>query len=278
MAILCQSMRPVYCHVVQLRKLGVLIIGQEQMETFKQTMFASFENEMVLHSKDFSPQLCEVLGDKQLRVTVRSAITRAESYGFTNRGSIRLFIELMFLRGSAFDTDPQYPMIGKILRASGDQMQRAEQIHKDSLDYFEKVSGPGAVNLHKALRELLVFAKKSLTFSSHTFVADMVQEMTRVFPQKAAYIGDEGLMTLIHEGHAEARKYGLSTVRGETLVLLLMFAFGHGCIDDQLYPWISRTLRAEQIIDSTVRAERLEKKAKTWLTHVLTWLETRNRT
>ena len=135
-----------------------MVIRAEQMRAFEQAARRQFEQEMVAHSKDFSPPLCEVIGDDQLLVALRSAMTRAEGYGFTYRGPIRLFIEMMFLCGSAFDTDPQYKAVGEILRASGDQMQRAEQIHELVLDNLGKVSGPGAVNVRKALSDLLIFA------------------------------------------------------------------------------------------------------------------------
>ncbi len=62
----------------------------------------------------------------------------------------------------------------------------------------------------------------------------MLQEMTRIFPQKVAYIGEKGVTMLIHEEYAKAQKYGLPAVRGKALVAVLMFAFGHGCTDDPL--------------------------------------------
>ena len=52
-------------------------------------------------------------------------------------------------------------------------------------------------------------------------------------------------------------------------MVALMIAFGHGCTEDPLYPWIARTLKDERITDATERAERLERKAVTWLKHVL---------
>lgn len=247
----------------------MLKIRKQQIEVFEQAALRNFENEMVAHSKEFSPRLCEVLGEEQLRVALRQAMDRAGTYGFTYRGPLRLYIELMFLCGSHFDTDPQYPAVGEALNASGDQMQRAEQIHEGVLDYLEKVSGPNNVNVRKALEALSVFARKPITFSSNDFVAEMLQEMTRSFPQKAAYIGEERLTALIHEGRAEARKYDFPPPRGEALVVVLMFAFGHGCTNDPLYPWIVRTLTDQRIVSSAGRAERLERKAVTWLDHVL---------
>jgi hypothetical protein len=247
----------------------MLQIRAEQMLAFEQAALRRFEDEMVVHSRDFSPLLCEIIGEDQLRVALRQAMARAAGYGFTYRGPIRLFIEMMFLCGSAFDNDPQYPALGELLRSSEGQMQRAEQIHEGFLDYLERVSGPDAANVRKALRDLLIFARKPVTLSANDFVAGMLQEMTRIFPQKVAYIGEEGLTALIHEGLAEARKYMFPTVRSEAMVVVLMFAFGHGCTYDPLYPWISRTLRDARIVNPAARAERLEKKAVTWLEHVV---------
>jgi hypothetical protein len=246
----------------------MLMIRAEQMKTFEQAAMLRFEDEMVEHSKEISPRLCEVIGDEQLRVALRSAITRSMAYGFTFRGPIRLFIEMMFFCGSAFDTDPQYLRVGEVLRTSGDQMQRAEQIYEGYLDYFDNVSGPGAANVHKALKDLAYFAKMPLRFTSNNFVSGMLQEMNAIFPKKTAYVGEEGLTALIHEGRSEAQKHGFQDIRGEAMIVALMFAFGHGCTNDPLYPWISRTLQDERIVNPEARAARLEKKAITWLEHV----------
>jgi hypothetical protein len=247
----------------------MLRIRAEQMLAFEQAAMRRFEDEMVVHSKDFEPLLCEIIGEEQLRVAIRQAIARAAAYGFTYRGPIRLFIEMMFLSGSAFDTDPQYPAFGNLLRSSDDQMQRAERIREEFLDYLEKVSGPDAINVQKALRELLVLARDPVTLSESNFVAEMLQGMTRVFPQKVAYVGEKALTVLIHEGLAEAQRYGFRTVRSKGMIVVLMFAFGHGCTNDPLYPWLSRTLTDTRIVDPAARAQRLEKKSITWLEHVV---------
>ncbi|MFN0105868.1 MAG: hypothetical protein ACKV2U_27750, partial [Bryobacteraceae bacterium] len=240
------------------------VIRTQQMKLFEQAALRQFEEEMMAHGKSLSPRLCEVIGDEQLLVALRAAMTKADSYGFTNRGPIRLYIEMMFFCGSAFDTDPQYSAVGQVLRASGDQMQRAEQIHEGYLDYLEKVSGPGAVNVHKALKDLLDLVRMPVAHSGD-FETSMLYEVNRIFPLKAAYVGEAALRALIEEGIAEARQYRFDTGRQTALLVVLKFAFGHGCTDDPLYPWISRTLRDERTIDPAGRAARLENKAITWL-------------
>ena len=247
----------------------MLKIRAAQFKVFEEAALQSFEDEMVVHSRKLTPRLSKVLGEDQLRVALRQAMERAGTYGFTNRGPVRLYIELMFLYGSDFDTDPQYPEVAQVLNASGDQMQRAERLFEMILDYQDNVSGLDAVNVRKALEALSVAARQPLSLSSNDFDVEMLREMHRAFPQKAAYVGDEQLTTLILEGRAEARKYGFPAVRGEALVGILMFAFGHGCTDDPLYPWISRTLNDERLADPAVRANRLERRALTWLDRVL---------
>jgi hypothetical protein len=258
--------------MVRIGKNTTVVIREQQMEAFRRARSAAFEDEMVAHSRDFSPRLCEVIGEEQLRVALRRAIDRADRYGLTCRGPIRLFIELMFLFGSGFDADAQYPWAREILHGSGDEMQRAQQLYERTLDYQEKVSGRDGENTRRALMELSILARHPETFLSSDIVARLRREMTRVFPEKAAYIGEDALTTLIKEGRAEAQKYLFPTVRGEALVVSLMFAFGHGCTDDPLYPWIARTLCDNRIIDPVARAERLEKKAVTWLEHALATL------
>jgi hypothetical protein len=246
-----------------------MIIRAEQMDAFENGAWLRFEDDLVAHGKEFSPRLSGVLGDEQLRVAIRLAMNRARGHGFTNRGPIRLYVEMAFLCGSAFDSDPQYSEVGAILRSGGDQMKRARRIHDGSLEYLEKVSGPDNANVRKALEDLAQFARAPVTFDLNSFVPGMLREMHRLFPQRAAYAGEQGLTALVEEGRAEAQKCGFTAIRAQVLLVTLMYAFGHGCTDDPLYPWISRTLKDERIKDPASRAERLEKKAIVWLDHVL---------
>lgn len=247
-----------------------MIIRNAQVEELGKVPLRAFEDEMVTHLAEFSPPLFNVIKEEQMRLVIRFGTKKAEDYRFTLRGPTRLYLELMLLFGSHFDTDPQYPWAGEILkdRYSIGEMERAEWLHEKILNYQKEVSGPDGENTRKALEQVLVLARKPLAFSSNDLTDELRREMTRVFPQKAAYIGKKALTTLIREGRKKARKYKFPP-RGEALIVVLMYAFGHGCADDLLYPWIGRTLQDEKIVDSAARADRLEKKAVTWLEHVL---------
>ncbi len=244
-------------------------IHAEQVKAFEQAAWLSFEAEMMEHSKEFSPLLCDVLGDEQVRVVVRTAIHRAWEHGFTNRGPIRLFIELTFLCGSGFDNDPQYAFAGEALRGSEDQMARAEKLHAGHNVYLEEVSGPEAIHVREALHGLAALVREPLPFGLKDLDSGLHSELQRIFPRKARYVGDAGNTMLIEEAKTVAAHYGLTEARQVTLIVVLMSAFGHACAEDPLYPWIAITLQDGKIPTPKGRAERLERKAVTWLTHVL---------
>lgn len=249
----------------------MLVIRSTQRQAFAPAALQAFETDMVAHLSEFSPPLFKAVGEEQMRKVVRLGIAQAGRYGLTYRGPVRLYLEIMLLLGSHFDTDPQYSWSAGILNdaARPDQMDRADRLYEEILSGLETVVGPNDAYAQKALRAIAVFAREPLPLSSDDFVPGMLERMMSVYPEKAAYVGTEGLTALIREGITQARKHHFVTVRAAALIVVLMFAFGHGCVDDPLYPWIARTLHDERLRDPVARAQRLEKKSLTWLEHVL---------
>lgn len=248
----------------------MLVIRNEQRDALGAGMLKAFENEMVDHLAEFSPPLFAVIKEPQMREVVRLGFDECEKYGLTLRGPMRLYLEMMLLFGSHFDTDPQYPWAREILsdKHSVSQMQRAEWLHEKIVDYQEKVSGPYGINTRKALEELAAAGKNPPNYSPAEFEGSIGREVYRVFPQKAEYVGGENLALLIRAAREDAKKYRFD-VRGERLIVVLKYSFGHGCAEDPLYPWIGNTLRHEKITTPDARVTRLEKKALTWLDAVL---------
>lgn len=247
----------------------MLKIRKEQVETLEKTAWLDFEMEMLAHSKLFSPRLCKVLADEQILAGLRQSIERALKIGFTNRGPIRLYIELMFLCGSDFHNDPVYPGLTRVLYSDKDQMERAQIIYQAMVEYNEKVSGENNINTRSALEYLGQIAYKPIRFDNDQFELQVHRELYRAFPLKVAFSGEDGIRSLIKHGRCVAKLYCFDTPRSQALLVILMFAFGHGCINDPLYPWIKNTLNDQRIINSKERAKRLEKKSLTWLRHVL---------
>lgn len=229
--------------------------------TYDEAAWKGFEDEMVGHSQKFARQMCNFIGEDQLRVALREAMARADGHGFNHRGPVRLFIEMGFLFGSHFDTDPQYPWAGTILSGPGEQMPRAEELYEKILDYQKKVHRPRGMTIYKAVKALSELASNPQSRKPDFLVPALRQELFRHFPEHSKYVGTEGINALIHEGIAEADKHDLVPGRGETVITAMMLAMGHGCTRDPLHHWIARVLEDETIVHPEDRSRRLEEEA-----------------
>lgn len=247
----------------------MLTIRHDQMKAFEQAARAAFEREMIAHCKLFSPRVCETINDEQLSSAVHSAIERAQLYGFTNRGPIRLFVEMVCLLGSAFDTDPQYLTLSAPLRGTGNEMLRADELHMRQTAYHEVVSGPKGLHERNSLTNLRLLAQIPIDSSMENFDEFMLRLLWMTYPEKAECIGEGSILALISNGRAKSESFNLYEVREQALITTLMFTFGHGCTNDPLYPWINRTLEDVRVSSAALRAGRLEKKALTWLNQVI---------
>lgn len=249
----------------------MLQISAEQMDAMRAVSLQAFTEEMMWHLPGFSPELAQTLTEPQLRKAVNFGIERALGYGLSNRGPVRLYLESMLLFGSHFENDPQYPWAARALKDTAHplQMDRAKRLYAEVMAYRQQVAGPDDDWTIAALRRLESFAAHPVALRPGHHVADLQVQLAQIYPEKAGYIGTEAMHMLIQSGAGLASHHGFSSVQEVALLIILMFSFGHGCTADPLYPWIATTLSDARLPTPAARAARLEKKARTWLAHVL---------
>ena len=248
----------------------MLRIHNEQIAQFRERARTAFEEEMRAHLAQFSPPLYRATGEAGMMATIRLGLRGAAGHGFTLRGPLRLYLELMLLFGSKFPSDPQYPVLREVMQDcdAGSQMQRADRLFAATMDYRRSVGGPDDEYTLRALRRIYSEAQDPARFTRPREAADILADLARIHPEKLAHLGEAPLLALIDGAVARARGLPGSTPRGETLLVVMMLAFGHGCAEDPLYPWIGATL-ARAVDEGAAWPQRLERKAMTWLRHVL---------
>lgn len=250
---------------------AMLKLTRAQLDALGAPLLRAFEDEMVAHAESFSPKLAAVLGEEALRAAVRAAMARAARHGFTYRGPVRLFVELSFLFGSGLDGDVQYPWARAALAQPDPdtQMDRAEALHAHAAEALDAIHGADREHTAAALVRLRAFASSGPEFAGPDLPGTILAEIRGIHPEKLAFTGEPACRELILAGLGAARERGFGVPREMALIVILMFAFGQECLSDPLYPWIERTLTDERIVGATARARRLERKAVTWLDHVL---------
>lgn len=217
-----------------------------------------FVDEMRAHCHQFAPHLAEAMGERALEQHIRTTVSRGAAWGFTLRGPLRTLLEMTFLFGTDFDTDPQYPWAAEILHRDAPEMERAEALYQRILVYQD------AVTAWAHRRALFRWLWSPPRLDAVQTEAGLVAEMTRLFPEKAEHLGAEPLKALAREAVTESDRRGLSDPEGRAIVTGLMFALGHGCARDPLLPMV--TEHVEEI--AHLPPERRSGRARE---HVLRW-------
>jgi hypothetical protein len=241
-------------------------IRQEQTEAFRQHHLQKFEDEMVEHLKKFSPHQCKMAGEPAVRQGIRLGIENAGKYGFTNRGPARFYLELAFMFGSYFDTDPQYPWARAVLTSAEklDQAGRADRLYYQLSHYLEEVAGLDQklrVDAHQRASQLRL---KDIVRGQARDESVGLLVLSAVYPQKCDYLGAASLLRLIARSLEIADRVSLNNEEGRVLIALTAFFCGHQFLADPLFPWISASLR--EAGSPQVRQDRLFKKMVSFLT------------
>jgi hypothetical protein len=93
-----------------------------------------------------------------------------------------------------------------------------------------------------------------------------VDALHQIHPEKVQFLGKAAIADLVDEAYAVVAKRGSSWIAGGPLFAGLMFTFGHGCIADPQYPWISGTLENARLNEASIILERLFQKFVVFLT------------
>ena len=243
-----------------------LVVRREQMHVLAAVPLGVFEDRLVEHLRQFASRLYELRGEAGIRAVARSGISRARSRGFTRRGPVRFWLELMFAFGHRFDDDPQLAWVPLALAApAADELARASALYTAMQDWQARVDGPDKASAIEALRRVAAAPWATLVGPGEPFEEEALAAMQRIYPEKAAAVGEVALRSVVDAAEAASAARGIDGRAGRALLAGLMFGFGHGVLDDPLYPWVDKTLQGGRHADGNQRAERLSAKTRIYV-------------
>lgn len=250
-----------------------MIIRQASLDAFEQMAIASFEDEMVVHCKDFASTICRVLPREALRKAIRQGREDALSRGFVRRGSVQFYLDCVLLFGRGFPTDPQYPWAAEVLARNDfdEEMHKSEALFEKVRHYRREVAGTDSRNVRGCLRRLLRLLDGDLPVRAEAFEVDMIQVFELLHPEKSAYVGPLALVALLQKAFTKARDgYGLTGLRSQALLGILMWFLGHQCDEDPFHPWIREALEQRETKGNEAACALLETRA---IVHFETYLQ-----
>lgn len=245
----------------------MLTIRQDQVEAFRQHHLQKFEDEMVEHLAKFAPEHSKLMGEPNCRRTIRFGMERASEYGFVDRGPVRFYIDLMFMFGSYFDTDPQLPWASAVLGSHEpvSQAVRADRLFAAMKEYFNRIVEPERERLVKGLQGLAQGRTEDYFPPGMSREEALLQGVRKACPLRYEYLVEPTLRRLIRHGMEIARSCGFTSDKGVGLIVVMVFVLGHGFYKDPQYGWIARGLDSKLQPDADRRVEELAAQSKLYL-------------
>jgi hypothetical protein len=97
------------------------------------------------------------------------------------------------------------------------------------------------------------------------FENQLIEHLKEFFPKHCEILGEEQVRKVIRLGTERAGQYELVSERDLYLYVGLMFMLGSYFDQDPQLPWAAKILEDENIVDPSVRADRLHDRAMTFL-------------
>jgi hypothetical protein len=117
------------------------------------------------------------------------------------------------------------------------------------------------------MQNLPILVPQTVQLSSDEFLIAMLRTMHQAHPEKSQYIGKQALDALINKGCQIIGQQEIAA-HHQSLFCMLMFCFGHGCLNDPLYPWIAPSLCDDTMYDVTMQIK-IQQQTFAWVNYLL---------
>jgi hypothetical protein len=246
----------------------MLKIRDEQMQAFEQAALNERENRLLEYLKEFFPTHYQILGEDQARKLIDLGVDQAKTYAITVDRELCLYINLMLMIGSGFDTDPQLPWAAEILgnSASTNISGKVKRLYNRAMGFLDQVAGLDNEHSERVLQKLretpidVLLPPVTEDFTEHTLT-----HIRKLYPEKYALVEETGMRGLIQTGLRRAAGYGITSPRGTGIMIGMMFLLGHRFDIDPQFHWAKAALQDESIADPNERVARLYENGKAFL-------------
>jgi hypothetical protein len=219
-----------------------IVIGPEYDTLLREQAFEGYIGELVDYGEETQTSFLKKLGEAQLRKTLKTVCDKAgTSFGFDERGSTRLYLDLVWAYGWNFETDPQYSWVMQTKEKNNalSQLEQAEILFEEMEDYKQAVWGDGFLHRQACIQN---FQTSRIQITAHVrginFVSDLLYILYNLYQQKYERSNEQALEQLIVEGRARATEvFGFHEPHHQGLVVVLSFLLGHEFYRNPFYNW-----------------------------------------
>jgi hypothetical protein len=223
-----------------------MIIRDEQLDLLKRVTTRRFEDRTFAHVATYFPDFLNLCDEPGIRTAIHRAWQRASTYDIVTERGVWQFVDVAFMLGEGFDTDPRVPWAAETLRSRRNEQVRMQQVFKGALAFIDGTKkdfpawGGDEKRLLATLHQLEAESGDELAESDlPEFKSHLKALFQAGLPARYDYIGPETMRVVVDRGLRGAHDQGLTTKRGVAIYTALTLLLGSDVATDPLYPWVS---------------------------------------
>ena len=227
----------------------MMIIRAEQLDVLKQVITRRFEDRTFTHVTTYFPDFLDLCDEPGIRAAIHHAWQRASTYDIVTERGVWKFVDVAFMLGKGFDTDPRVPWAAEALRSRRNEQVRMQEVFKGALAFIDGTKkdfpawGGDERRLLATLHQLEAESGDELAEGDlPEFKSRLVALFQAGLPARSDFIGPETLGVVVDRGLRDAHDQGLTTKRGGAIYTALTLLLGSDVATDPLYPWVSDAL------------------------------------
>src|SRR4029450_1166335 len=115
----------------------MFLIREKQLQVLADVEQARLVQEMVERVRRHLPHHFDALGPERTQRAVEYGIDRARFHGIVSVPGVTAYVQLLFVLGPDFDSDPQLPWVPEILK-EGDENTRIQRLLAGAQEYLAR--------------------------------------------------------------------------------------------------------------------------------------------
>lgn len=200
--------------------------SDNQVDMLKKISIESYIDEITEHCGVIFPRLILLHRKEGFCSYIQKGITLAKNAGYTQRGPVRLYIDMMIILGTNFERDPLLQRLKMEEQKVLPQLERSVMCCELLDDYLARVYGENGCFFKESLRK---FKKYSVKFPHEKIRSsnEELHELLRgIYPQRYDFAGYDAVNDLVTLSGIGCERHKLKRDSHKSYLVLIMFLFG----------------------------------------------------
>ncbi|ATZ10347.1 hypothetical protein [Erwinia amylovora] len=200
--------------------------SNSQVDVLKKLSFANYLNEIMQHYEIMFPLLIPLLKKECFRSFVEQGIVLAKESGYTQRGPVRLYLDMMIIFGSHFEQDPLFKKLKVEEDKNVSQIEKSVTLYTLLGKYLKTVYGLSGLYFKESIRVFQRLNIKTLPVGINVSNNELHELLRGIYPQRYDFATSDSIDELITLSDEYCRRHGLKNQNNKSYLILVMFLFG----------------------------------------------------